>query len=225
MTTPVADCIRNRKSVRAFTNRPVDKEIIIALLDIAKHAPSGANTQPWQVAVLTDNKKKELQDRMESAFRSGTRGEKDYNYYPETWLSPYKGRRTSCGKQLYAALGIERQDKERRLDQWIANYRAFDAPVMLLFFIDSSLATGSYIDYGMFLQSLMLAAEEAGLATCPQAALAEYPQLARDLLGYPDTCLLLCGMSLGYEDKNADVNGYRTPREEVSAFTRFFLDD
>lgn len=92
-------------------------------------------------------------------------------------------------------------------------------------FIDSSLATGSYIDYGMFLQSLMLAAEEAGLATCPQAALAEYPQIARQLLQYPDNYLLLCGMSLGYEDKNADVNSYRTPREEVAAFTRFFIDD
>jgi len=106
--------------------------------------------------------------------------------------------------------------------QWIANYRAFDAPVMLLFFIDSSLATGSYIDYGMFLQSLMLAAIDEGLATCPQAALAEYPNLVRQTLGYPDNALLLCGMALGYEDRKAAINQYRTPRESVETFTKFF---
>ncbi|WP_163337429.1 nitroreductase [Desulfopila sp. IMCC35008] len=225
MTTPVAACIRRRKSVRAFTDQPVAKDILTRVLDTARHAPSGANTQPWQVAVLAGRKKAQLQELMEKSFRAGNKGEKDYDYYPQDWQPPYKGRRTSCGKQLYDALGIDRQDRERRMDQWIANYRAFDAPVMLLFFIDKSLATGSYLDYGMFLQSLMLAAEEEGLATCPQAALAEYPQLVREFLHYPENCLLLCGMSLGYEDKQAPVNSYRTPREEVTSFTRFFLDD
>ena len=165
-----------------------------------------------------------LQQRFEQAFLDGDKGVKDYSYYPEHWDPPYAGRRTACGKQLYEALGIERQDRQRRIDQWVANYRAFDAPVMLLFFIDRSLATGSYLDYGMFLMALMLAAEEEGLATCPQAALAEYPAIVREFLGYPDQCLLLCGMSLGFEDPGNPVNHYRTPREEVESFTRFFTD-
>lgn len=225
MTTPVAACIHRRKSVRAFTDQPVAKDLLTRILDTARHAPSGANTQPWQVAVLVGKKKVQLQEQMEKRFRAKQIEEKDYDYYPQNWQQPYKARRTSCGKQLYDALEIERQDRERRMDQWVANYRAFDAPVMLLFFIDESLATGSYLDYGMFLQSLMLAAEEEGLATCPQAALAEFPQLVREFLDYPANSLLLCGMSLGYEDKKAPVNSYRTPREEVDSFTRFFWDD
>lgn len=218
----ISEAIHKRKSTRAFLTREVEREKIIRILETARHAPSGANTQPWQVAVVTGQQKKELQKQMVAAFERGELDAKDYHYYPEKWTVPYNGRRTSCGAQLYSALGIERQDKERRRMQWIANYRAFDAPVMLLFFIDSSLATGSYMDYGMFLQSLMLAAVDEGLATCPQAALAEFPNLVRQTLGYPDNALLLCGMALGYEDPDAAINHYRTPRETVENFTRFF---
>jgi nitroreductase len=119
-------------------------------------------------------------------------------------------------------LSVEREDKQCRLDLWAANYRAFDAPVMLLFFMDSCMQTGSYMDYGMFLQSLMLAAVEQGLASCPQASLADYPELIKTTLNYPQDSILLCGLSLGYEDKSALVNSYRTPWEEVSTFTRYF---
>lgn len=225
MTHPVSTCIRNRQSTRAFLKKDVEHEKIVRILDTARHAPSGANTQPWQVAVLSGKKKIELQELIEKAFRQGQKGVRDYNYYPQSWLPPYNRRRTDCGKQLYDALGIERQDKARRMDQWIANYRAFDAPVMVLFFIDSSLEIGSYLDYGMFWQSLMLAAMEEGLATCPQAALAEYPQIVRTFLNYPENSLLLGGMALGYADESAPVNSYRTPREEVESFTRFFSDE
>lgn len=218
----ISEAIRQRKSTRAFLQKEVEREKIIRILDIARYAPSGANTQPWQVAVISGSQKKELQSLLEKAFWAGESEQKDYHYYPEKWFPPYAGRRTRCGMQLYSALQIERQDKERRKHQWAANYRAFDAPVMLLFFLDSSLAKGSYIDYGMFLQSLMLAAVEEGLATCPQAALAEYPQLVRKFLGYPDNALLLCGIALGYENPSDPVNTYRTPREEVESFTRFF---
>ena len=218
----VTEAITQRKSTRAFLDREVPREMIIKILEVARYAPSGVNTQPWQVAVVTGASKMALQGQMESAFINDQHGIKDYNYYPDEWKIPYKGRRTACGLQLYGALGIERHDMERRRSQWLANYRAFDAPVMLLFFIDSSLAKGSYVDYGMFLQSLMLAAMEEGLATCPQAALAEYPQLVRQFLGYPPKALLLCGIAVGYEDRQHPVNSYRTPREEVASFTRFF---
>ena len=159
---------------------------------------------------------------MVKAFGEGDRGEKDYSYYPEKWHEPFKSRRIACGQQLYTTLGIERRDRKARMEQWRANYKGFDAPVLLFFFMDKSLATGSYMDYGMFLQSIMLAALEEGLTTCPQAALAEYTTLVKEALDYPSDSILVCGMALGYEDKDAKVNSYRTPRLELSEFTRFF---
>ena len=134
----------------------------------------------------------------------------------------YKDRRKACGLQMYSTLDIKREDKQRQLDQWAANFRSFDAPVMLLFFMDPIMETGSYVDYGMFLQSVMLAAVEEGLASCPQAALGEYPKIVKQTLDYPEDSILICGMALGYEDTEALVNSYRTPREEVASFTRFF---
>jgi len=220
----VLDALLKRKSTRAFLDKGVKREVVDRILDAARHAPSGANTQPWQVAVVTGCKKQDLQEKMAAAFRSGKRGRADYQYYPETWFSPYRERRVACGLQLYSALGIKREDKGRRADQWAANYRAFDAPVALFFFMDAGLATGSFMDFGMFLQSLMLAVVEEGLATCPQAALGEYPEIVKAELGYPADSILICGMALGYEDEHAVVNSYRTPREDVHTFTRFFDD-
>ncbi|MEN8200005.1 MAG: nitroreductase [Thermodesulfobacteriota bacterium] len=216
------EALQQRRSVRAFLDREVQQETIDTILAAAGQAPSGANIQPWQVAVVSGATKKKLQETIEKLFNEGKRGKSDYQYYPTEWVQPYKGRRVDCGRQLYDALKIERQDKQRRLDQWAANYRSFDAPVMLLFFMDASMETGSYLDYGMFLQSLMLAAVDQGLATCTQAALADYPEVIKSLLGYPQETLLLCGMALGYEDKEAEINSYRTPREPVESFTRYF---
>ncbi|WP_455221100.1 nitroreductase [Kaarinaea lacus] len=218
----VKDALIKRKSTRAFLAKPVALETIKFVLDAARHAPSGANTQPWQVAIVTGEKKIQLQKHIENAFRGGIKPEMDYQYYPVQWNDPYKARRIACGLQLYKTLSIAKEDKQRRNDQWAANYRAFDAPVMLFFFMDSIMETGSFLDYGMFLQSIMLAAVEQGLATCPQAALGEYPQIVKRELGYPDDSILLCGMALGYEDTSALVNSYRTPREEVDTFTQFF---
>lgn len=218
----VAEALQQRKSVRAFLDREVEESKIKTILNAARHAPSGANTQPWQVAVVSGETKLKLQKKIESKFRQGDKGRADYTYYPENWVEPYKSRRVACGLQLYSTLNIAREDKQRQLEQWAANYRAFDAPVMLLFFMDGHMQTGSFIDYGMFLQSIMLLAVEQGLATCPQAALADYAALIKTVLEYPPDDILLCGMSLGYEDKEALVNSYRTPREEVDSFTRYF---
>jgi nitroreductase len=218
----VSEALKVRKSVRAFLDKPVEKEKVEAILSVARHAPSGVNTQPWQVAVVMGETKQQLQTKMEQAFRGGEKASADYPYYPNEWIEPYKGRRKTCGLQMYSALDIGREDKQRRLDQWAANYRAFDAPIMLLFFMDGGMQTGSFLDCGMFLQSIMLASVEQGLATCPQAALAEYPAIVKETLGYSEDTLLLCGISLGYEDKDAAINTYRTEREEVESFTRFF---
>ena len=218
----VSEALEKRKSTRAFLDKPVEKEKIERILDAARHAPSGVNSQPWQVAVVTGEKKQRLQEKIETAFRNGEPKAMPYNYYPQVWEEPFKSRRIACGLQMYSTLGIERTDKQRQIDQWAANYRAFDAPVMLLFFMDPVMDKGSFIDYGAFLQSIMLMAVEEGLATCPQAALAEYPRIVLEELGYPENYLVMCGMALGYEDSDAVVNSYRTPREDVDSFTRFF---
>jgi nitroreductase len=218
----VIKALEQRKSTRAFLDKPVELKAINTILNAARHAPSGTNTQPWQVAVVTGEAKIRLQTKIEDAFRAGDKGKADYTYYPDEWQQPYASRRKECGLLMYKTLGITREDKERQINQWAANYRAFDAPVLLLFFMDNVLQTGSYIDYGMFLQSVMLVAVDQGLATCPQASIADYPEIIKAELGYPEETVLLCGMALGYEDETALVNSYRTSREDVDAFTRYF---
>ena len=182
-TMNVIEALNQRKSTRAFLHRDVDKAIVEEILYAARQAPSGANTQPWQVGVVSGEKKRTLEQRIEAAFHDGVKAKMDYFYYPTEWSEPYKSRRVACGLQLYTALQIEREDKQRRRDQWAANYRAFDAPVALFFFMDAGLQTGSFVDYGMFLQSVMLCAVDEGLATCPQAALGEYPKIVKQFLG------------------------------------------
>lgn len=218
----VIEALEERKSTRAFLSKDVEQEKVNTILEAARHAPSGTNTQPWQVAVVTGEAKIKLQTKIEETFRAGDKGKADYSYYPDEWKQPYASRRMECGLLMYKTLGITREDKERQIDQWAANYRAFDAPVLLLFFLDDVMQAGSYIDYGMFLQSVMLAAVDQGLATCPQASIADYPELIKAELDYPEETVLLCGMALGYEDKDALVNRYRTSRVEVASFTRYF---
>jgi nitroreductase len=220
----VNDALKARKSVRAYLDKPVSQAQIESILEAAACSPSGTNTQPWRVVVLTGNAKQQMQEALQGAFRSGQKQAMEVTYYPLTWQSPYIDRRRACGLQMYGTLDIKREDKQRQQDQWAANYRAFDAPVMMLFYIDKVMETGSYMDYGMFLQSIMLAAEGEGLATCPQASLAEYPDVVKGLLHSSDDERLICGMALGYEDKSALVNSYRTPREPVGAFTTFYSE-
>lgn len=218
----VSEALRRRHSCRAFLEREVERDKIERILRIASRAPSGANTQPWRVAVVGGQAKTAIEHRMESLFRAGERGKPDYRYYPLKWTEPYKSRRFACGQQLYSALGIERDDGARRAEQWIQNYRSFGSTTVLYFFIESHLEVGSYLDLGMFMQSVMLLAEEEGLATCPQQALSEYPAVVKRELGMGDGFMLLCGMALGYEDTSAPINMYRTPRAEPGKFAQFY---
>lgn len=216
------EAIKNRKSVRAYLDKGVTDEQVTELLSLASCSPSGANTQPWQVAVIRGKTKLKLQQGFEDAFASGESFEKDFQYYPLEWNETYKKRRVDCGAQLYDALNIKREDRERRREQWRRNYRAFDAPVLLMFFLDTSLATGSFMDTGMYMQTLMIAAVDMGLATCPEAALAEYPQVVRDVLELDESLKVVCGLALGYEDTDAPVNQYRTPRAQPSEFANWY---
>ncbi len=218
----VITALETRKSVRAYLDTEVSKKTIEQILQASRHAPSGVNTQPWKVAVLTGDAKQRLSDAMVAAFKGGVKPKMDYNYYPIEWKEPYKARRKECGLLMYSTLNITREDKERQLEQWAKNYMSFDAPVMLLFFIDKDMKEGSFLDYGMFLQSVMLSATSLGLATCPQAALGEYPDIVRSELGVADNWTVLCGISLGYEDTDDIINSYKTTREDTNNFVTYF---
>jgi nitroreductase len=218
----VITAIRDRHCYRAFLERPVEPDLIRQILETARWAPSGVNSQPWQVAVVTGSTRQRIGDLIIAAREAGQAENPDYLYYPDTWREPYSTRRKTCGLALYQSLGIGREDKEKRVTAWYRNYRFFNAPVGLLFFMDHDLQTGSYLDMGMFLQNIMLSARKFGLETCPQASLAEYPDIVRDVLKLPSERLLVCGMALGYPDREAPVNCFRLEREPVEKFTLWY---
>ncbi|KAA3625986.1 MAG: nitroreductase [Proteobacteria bacterium] len=218
----VRDALKRRHAARAFLDRPVPRAAIERLLEAARRAPSGANTQPWEVFVVCGDTRRRLLGALEQAYRSGQPPRMDYHYYPERWREPFRARQVECGRLLYETLGIARGELDRRREQWIANYRAFGAPAVLFFAMPKDLEAGSYMDMGMFIQSVMLAACEEGLASCPQAALGQYPDIVREHLGIAAERFILCGLALGYEDTAARVNGYRTTRVPVSGFAKFF---
>lgn len=211
-----------RHCIRAFLDKPVSDAQIREILEAASWAPSGTNSQPWQVMVVRGDTKAMLTQRLLAKRENAVDPNPDYAYYPDTWVDPYRARRINCGKALYTALGIAREDKQRQKIAWENNYRFFGAPVGLLFGLDKQLNKGSWIDLGMFLQNIMLAAKAIGLDTCPQASLAEYPDEVRDLLGLPDDLAVVCGMSLGYADREQPVNQFRLPRDPVESFTRWY---
>lgn len=220
----IIDAITHRASTRAFLTRPVERETIEAILDTARWSPSGVNIQPWRVEVVSGGAKQRLGDALIEARDQGVEENPDYRYYPEQWQEPYKGRRKVCGLGLYGALNIGRDDAIQRKEAWYNNYRFFGAPVGLLFFVERQLGSGAWLDMGMFIQSVMLAARAHGLESCPQASLAEFPDVVRGQLAVENEWLLLCGLSLGYPDPDAPVNNYRTEREPVAAFTHWHSD-
>jgi nitroreductase len=218
----VIAAIKSRHSVRAFQKRAVTPELIRQILDAARHAPSGVNTQPWHVAVLQGRTLSLLGDEILAARAANIPDRPDYQYYPREWAEPFTSRRIACGLALYGALRIEHKDPEGRLAQWNKNYRFFGAPVGLIVMIDRAVEQGSWMDLGMFINSIMLAAREFGLGTCPQAALAEHPDIVREVLHVTEPWAIACGIALGYEDEEDAVNQYRTEREDVESFTLWY---
>jgi len=218
----VLEAMRDRKSTRAYLDKPVARATIESILDAARWSPSGVNCQPWQVAVVTGAVKARLSEDLLAARTARQPENPDYAYYPQEWPEPYKSRRKATGLALYRALNIGKDDALARLKAWNGNYHFFGAPAGLLFFVDRSLAQGAWVDMGMFIENVMLAARAHGLDTCPQASLAEYPDIVRSILNIPATRALVCGMALGYADTSAPVNRYRTEREPVSAFTSWY---
>ncbi len=218
--------IDSRMSTRAFLPKPVPRETIEHLLAMASRAPSGTNTQPWKVYVLQGASRDSLADKVcaaHDAIRANpelaAQYKEAYDYYPEKWVSPYIDRRRENGWGLYGLLGIGKGDKDKMHAQHQRNYRFFDAPVGLMFTLDRVMGRGSLVDYGMFMQSIMVAARGQGLHTCPQAAWNGFAKIILPHIGAGEDEMLVSGMSLGFADESALVNTFRTPRVSPQAFT------
>lgn len=216
--------IISRRSIRAFLPNAVAREDIEKILEVSARAPSGTNTQPWKVYVLTGTAKDRLSSEITQAYTDVSAAQEhveEYNYYPRQWVSPYIDRRRKVGWDLYALLGLTREDKAGMHGQHGRNYAFFDAPVGLLFTIDRIMEQGSWLDYGMFLQNIMVAARGRGLDTCPQAAFTQYHKVIRNVLELPDNEMVVCGMALGYADMSKIENTLQTEREPVAGFVKF----
>lgn len=216
--------ITSRRSIRAFLPTPVAREDLLAILEVAARAPSGTNTQPWKVYVLTGAPKERLSQRLLAIHNDAGQARlhsEEYAYYPREWTSPFIERRRKVGWDLYALLGLTREDKAGMAAQHGRNYRFFDAPVGLIFTIDRVMEQGSWLDYGMFLQSIMVAARGRGLDTCPQAAFTQYHKILAEELELPPGEMVVCGMALGFADPGKIENTLRTEREPVTGFVKF----
>jgi nitroreductase len=222
----VDEAILSRQSIRQFLPKPVPRESIAHLLELASRAPSGTNTQPWKAYVLQGASRDTLVEKVRAAHDAlhanpalAAEYKEEYDYYPEKWVSPFIDRRRANGWALYGLLGIVKGDKDRMHAQHHRNFKFFDAPVGLMFTLDRAMGRGSLVDYGMFMQTLMLAARGLGLHTCPQAAWNGYAKIILPHIGAGEGEMLVCGMALGYADETAPVNTFRTPRVPASEFT------
>jgi nitroreductase len=216
--------IASRRSIRAFLPTPVAREDIEAILEVSARAPSGTNIQPWKVTVLTGAARQRLSDAILAVYRDPEAAGahvQQYHYYPRQWVSPFIERRRKVGWDLYALLGLTRENKAGMAAQHGRNYCFFDAPVGMIFTIDRVLEQGSWLDYGMFLQNIMVAARGRGLDTCPQAAFTQFHRIIAEQLGLPANETVVCGMALGYADLSKIENTLITERASLGEFVRF----
>ena len=220
----VIDAMQSRFSCRAFTAQVPTKALVNSVLEAALRAPSGTNTQPWKVYVVQGAKRDELVAKVCAAHDqvaqnpelAKTQYAEPYDYYPEKWVSPYIDRRRACGFGMYGVLGIAKGEHLKMHMQQQRNFRYFDAPIGVHFTLDKVMGRGSMLDYGMFLQNIMLAARAAGLHTCPQAAWNMFDSIVLPHVGAGESEMLVCSMALGYADEAALINTFRTVREPLT---------
>ncbi|MGD9717615.1 MAG: nitroreductase [Sulfurimonadaceae bacterium] len=210
------ETLSNRSSIRKFLSKPLSKETLQTILSAAAMTPSGANMQPWIVyAVSNEAKLKEVGDAVIAAMEQGVPNDQFIQYYPLNWINPYKKRRIETGVGLYSLMGVDRKDTQTRTQMWHDNFRWFGAPTVLFVFTDKALiegASGALIDCGAYMQSLMLAAESLGVASCPQGSTTEFGKVIAKVLEAPDNLALLYSVVLGYADPDAKINTYKPPR-------------
>ncbi len=219
----VDEAITSRKSVRAFLSTPVERSTVEQLLAVASRSPSGSNIQPWRVRVVAG----EVKDRLTRAIldavaRDGFKPyQREWNYYPVNWREPFLGRRRKIGWDMYGLLGVGKGDREATHQARLRNYEFFGAPIGMIFTLDEDLEIGSWLDLGIFLDAVMVAARGRGLDTCPQAAFADFHRIIRPLLNIPEKEIIVCGMALGHIDSEAPVNALVTERAPISDFVTF----
>jgi len=218
----VTEAVNTRRSLRAFTSQMPPEGLVTEILQTAGRAPSGTNIQPWKVYVVTGQTRDKLCAAACKAFDDpDDNHEIEVPYYPEKWFEPYLARRRKIGWDLYGLLGIKKGERQKTHEQHKRNYQLFDAPVCLMFTLHRDLSTGSWLDYGMFLQNIMLLAREAGLHTCPQAAWSDYHRVVRSELKIDESEVIVCGMALGYADESAAVNQLVADRVDVTEFVQY----
>ena len=218
-STSVSDAVCTRRSLRAFLPTEVESSVVLDILQKAARAPSGTNMQPWQTYLLTGTSRDNLCTAVCEVFnKEAGQHSGEVRYYPEKWFEPYLSRRRKVGWDLYNLLGIQKGEREKTHEQHRRNFVFFDAPVGLIFTIHRDLATGSWLDYGMYLQNIMVLAREAGLHTCPQAAWSDYHKVVRSELKLAEEEVVVCGMAIGYADPDAVENSLVTEREPVENF-------
>jgi len=212
--------ILSRRSIRGFLPDAVPRETIEHLLDVAARAPSGTNMQPWRVIALASEERQRFCEGVAAAYLAGAEpNERDY--YPAPLPEPYLSRAREIGWGLYGLLGIGRGERDKARAHMVNNLHFFGAPVGLVCVIDRALKIGSWLDYGMFLENIAVAARACGLDTCAIAFFADYPNTIRAVLGLPDSDMIVCGMAIGREDRDAPANALRTTRVPAAEFTRF----
>jgi nitroreductase len=219
----VDDAITSRRSVRAFLPTPVDRVTVEKLLQIASRAASGSNIQPWRVHVIAGKVREKLTKAiLEAVARDGFEPyQREWNYYPVNWREPYLARRRKIGWDMYSLLGVAKGDFEGTQQARLRNYEFFGAPVGMIFTLDEDLEIGSWLDLGIYLGSLMVAARGHGLHTCPQAAFADFHKIIRPILNIPEKEIIICGMALGHIDPDAPVNRLETMRAPLADFAIF----
>lgn len=220
---PTDEAIATRRSVRAFRPDPVPRETVERLLRLASRSPSGTNIQPWKVHVVAGERRLALSRAIQDAIDADgyEAHQREWNYYPERWREPYLARRRKIGWDMYALVGVAKGDFEGTERQRRRNFDFFDAPVGLIFTLDEDLEIGSWLDLGIFIGVLGVAARGEGLDTCPQAAFADFHAVIRRELDIPDDEVVICGMALGYADTEAPVNRLVTERAAPGEFATF----
>jgi nitroreductase len=211
--------IRSRKSVRAFRSEPVPRRLLMEIVETARAAPSNFNSQPWRVYLLAGKAKHALGEAIMRAYHANTMP--PFSPFPHPMPTDCASRVDDFGRRYYSALGIERSDMIARARQTGRNYVFFDAPVGLIFTTHAALTKHNWLDCGLFLQSLMLAAQVRGLATCPQVSFVRFQSVIAEQLGLGAEEMVTCGMSCGYEDEQAAVNRLDMPREPLDGISRW----
>jgi nitroreductase len=218
----VTDAMLSRFSCRAFLPQPVAEAVLRQLLQTASRAPSGGNLQPWVVHVLSGESLKRFRAMLAPKVAASPMGGKvEYDVYPPKLGEPYRSRRFQVGEDMYATIGIARDDRAGRLSQFARNYDFFGAPTGMFFLVDRQMGAPQWADLGMLLQSVMLLAREQGLETCAQESWERWHEEVTQFLGAPPELMLFCGMAIGYRDAGAPINTLRSRRAPLAEFSMF----